>query len=175
MDRPPDQHRFEADPLVTRDRDLAFDSRAAYLDWRKGITSSAGVPAPKPVKPKPPAPKKPIVQKMQPQNRGEFEGAAPSTPPWLDDFRMQVSARSPRLADCFTGTDRPGALRWTTAVNPENGSVSDHSLEPIGGTADLLQDQRECLLKVLSSPVYKIPKQDAGNVLPSRVGIVIEF
>ena len=67
MDRPPDQHRFEGDPFKAPERDLAlpdpwqlgespeaaavpkstYDSRAAYLSWRNGITASADVPAPK--------------------------------------------------------------------------------------------------------------------------------
>jgi hypothetical protein len=68
MDRPLDQYGFEAESFATPDRDLTRsgadrlgledspkaaavpestdDGRAAYLNWRNGITSSTDVPAP---------------------------------------------------------------------------------------------------------------------------------
>ncbi|MFL5320118.1 MAG: hypothetical protein ACJ790_10725, partial [Myxococcaceae bacterium] len=70
----------------------------------------------------------PLHAKVKTQDRSNFRGAESPAPSWLDDFRLQVSARSPRLAECFKGSDRPGALRWTAAVNAESGTVSDHEL-----------------------------------------------
>ena len=105
--------------------------------------------------------------------RPPWELGAQRSPAWLDDFRLQVAARSPRLAQCFTGADRPGALRWTVALNPENGATSDHLVEPIGA-ADLSQRQLDCVLKTLSNPGYRIAEADRESV-PSRVSLVIEF
>lgn len=94
-------------------------------------------------------------------------------PAWLDEFRIQVAARSPRLAQCFTGTGRPGALRWSVALNPESGAVSDHELEPLGA-ADLSALQQQCLQKTLSTPPYRISPKDRLSV-PPRVTLTIEF
>ncbi|WNG58351.1 hypothetical protein F0U59_29125 [Archangium gephyra] len=92
----------------------------------------------------------------------------------MDDFRIQVAARSPRLAQCFSGTERPGALRWTAAVNAASGSVSDHALEPVGTGGELSGKQRDCVQGVLSSPGYRL-KPEQKQDLPGRVSIVIEF
>ena len=122
--------------------------------------------------------RKPLVASTEPQPRPGYLGGPRAPPRWIDEFRLAVSARSPRLAQCFTGTDRPGALRWTCSVNPESGAVSDHELEPVGGgsefTAWLGTEQRDCVVKVLSNPPYKltVPKEEA---LPDRVSLVIEF
>lgn len=118
--------------------------------------------------------KKPFQARIERQPRGAYEGREPTAPSWLDAFRLQVAARGPRLAECFTGTDRPGALRWTTAVNPKSGAVADHELEPRGSGAGLKTEQLDCLLKVLAEPSYKLKPKDPG-ALPERVGIVIEF
>ena len=91
----------------------------------------------------------------------------------LDDFRLQVAARSPRLALCFKGADRPGALRWNVALNPESGAVSDHVFEPVGA-AELSPAQRECMQRTLSSPGYHVTQADRQS-LSSRVSLVIEF
>ena len=64
--------------------------------------------------------------------RPGYETEAQPPPEWIDEFRLQATARSPRLAQCFEGTDRPGALRWVAALNPETGTVSDQELEPVG-------------------------------------------
>jgi hypothetical protein len=108
------------------------------------------------------------------QPRSAFPAEAPGNPTWLEEFHLQVAARSPRLAQCFTGSDRPGALRWTSSVNPESGAVSDHELEPVGPASELGHEQRECIIRALSSPNYKltVPKAEA---LPNRIGLVIEF
>jgi hypothetical protein len=127
------------------------------------------------VKPKPrvPGKRKPSNDKLASTARPGFEGGKPQSPAWLDDFRMQVAARSPRLALCFKGADRPGALRWNVAVNPESGAVSDHLFEPIGA-ADLLATQRDCIQKVLSTPGYHVENAEKSS-LPTRVSLVIEF
>jgi hypothetical protein len=134
-------------------------------------------PAPeeKPKKPVPPASKpKALSDRMERQRRGSYQNEARTSPSWLDDFRLQVAARSPRLAQCFSGTDRPGALRWTAAVNAASGSVSDHALELVGTGGDPSGKQRNCVLGVLSSPGYRL-KPEQKQDLPSRISIVIEF
>jgi hypothetical protein len=117
--------------------------------------------------------RKPSTDRLASSARPPWELGAQRGPAWLDDFRMQVAARSPRLALCFTGADRPGALRWNVALNPESGATSDHLVEPIG-SADLTGKQRECVLKTLSTPGYRIAEADRESV-PSRVSLVIEF
>lgn len=135
-------------------------------------------PAPaevKPKKPEPPASKpKAFSERMTRQRRGNYQNEAQTSPSWLDDFRIQVAARSPRLAQCFSGTERPGALRWTAAVNVASGSVSDHALEPVGTGGELSGKQRDCVQGVLSSPGYRL-KPEQKQDLPGRVSIVIEF
>jgi hypothetical protein len=134
-------------------------------------------PAPevKPKKPAPPTSKpKAFSDRMERQRRGSYQNEAQTSPSWLDDFRLQVAARSPRLAQCFSGTERPGALRWTAAVNAASGSVSDHALEPVGTGGELSGKQRDCVLGVLSSPGYRL-KPEQKQDLPGRVSIVIEF
>lgn len=130
-------------------------------------------PEPKPVK-KAAVKKKPLKATTKHQARAGYEETARAGPPWLEDFRLQVAARSQRLAQCFTGSERPGALRWTTAVNPESGAVADHEVEPVGPSAELSLEQRRCLVGVLSDPVYRLTDQQKQG-LPSRISLVIEF
>ncbi|HEX5751633.1 MAG TPA: hypothetical protein VFZ09_35755 [Archangium sp.] len=128
-----------------------------------------------PKKPVPPASKpKASSERMERQRRGRYQNEAQTSPGWLDDFRLQVAARSPRLAQCFSGTERPGALRWTAAVNAASGSVSDHALELVGTGGELSGKQRDCVQGVLSSPGYRL-KPEQKQDLPGRVSIVIEF
>jgi hypothetical protein len=129
------------------------------------VMHDAGVP-----KTKPP----PFNQKVKTQHRGAYGIETPAPPPWLDEFMLQVTARSPRLAQCFTGSDRPGVLRWTASVNARNGVPSDHELELVGGGNELKKAQRDCVLGALSSPPYKLTAPDAGG-LPDRVSVVLEF
>jgi hypothetical protein len=126
-------------------------------------------------KPAPPASKpKALSDRMERQRRGRYQNEAQTSPSWLDDFRLQVAARSPRLAQCFSGTERPGALRWTAAVNAASGSVSDHALESVGTGGDPSGKQRDCVLGVLSRPAYRLNPEQKQD-LPGRVSIVIEF
>lgn len=135
--------------------------------------------APPEVKPKPKVvvkagPRKALDGAGTKKPRGNMDLPAAAPPTWIDEFQLQVAARSPRLAQCFTGIERPGALRWAASVNPTNGAVSDHELEPVGSSVDLSVEQRTCLVGVLSSPNYKLtaPEKEA---LPNRVSLVIEF
>ena len=134
-----------------------------------------------PLLPKPPVapkavtrPKAPLHAHVASQARGAYATGASAPPPWLDAFRLQVAARSPRLAKCFTGQDRPGALRWTSSVNPKSGAVSDHELELIGSADELRREQKLCLEGVLNAPRYLF-ENIPGQALPSRISMVIEF
>lgn len=136
----------------------------------------AGAPAVEVVAVKPPvkAPwKKPVVP-PKPVPRPEFDTPARLPPGWVDEFRMQVAARSPRLAQCFVGTDRPGALRWTSLVSLSTGAVGNHDFDPMGASASLSRAQLDCLEKVLSSPPYSLQGAVAEG-LPERVSLVLEF
>ncbi len=131
---------------------------------------------PEPVEEPPPVPtpKKKHAGTIDRKDRPEFAGRASDRLPWLSAFRMQVSARSPRLATCFIGADAPGALKWTTSVDPREGTVAQHSLESVLLTRDLTRAENECVLAVLQSPLYKLPAE-GDAVTPTRVSLVIEF
>lgn len=86
---------------------------------------------------------------------------------------MQVAARSPRLAQCFKGAERPGALRWDVALNPSSGAVSDQFLETVGAV-ELSAPQRECVERTLSNPGYHVSALPSEG-LPTRVTLMIEF
>ena len=149
----------------------------------KAETSAAPEPPKLPAKPEAPVRVKraPLRALAAPVQRGDLATKARSAPAWLEELRTQVSARSPRLAHCFNGADRPGALRWTASVNPASGWVSEHELEPVGqaGSVALSKAQRDCLVLGLSSPAYRISKAAQGAqqtaVLPERISLVIEF
>ena len=123
--------------------------------------------------PPPPRPREPRIR-MGTQSRAGFPEKERVAPTWLEDFRLQVAARSPRLAACFKGESRPGALRWTASVNPESGGVSDHELEPVGASQAPGGEQRQCVLQALSSPAYRL-KESQAQSLPTRVSLVLEF
>lgn len=142
----------------------------------EAIGADAGVPVAALAKPVVKATKPPPLQgKVSLARREAFATMPRTAPDWLDAFRMQVSARSPRLAECFQGTERPGALRWVAAVNPDSGAVSDQTFEPVGLALELNRGQRTCLTQVLASPAYKVPAPPADHAFPSRVSLVIEF
>lgn len=111
------------------------------------------------------------------QPRGAFQPGAPSPAGWLEAFRLQVAARAPRLAECFTGADRPGALRWSAALHLGSGAVTDHSFEALGADPAPSRVQGQCLERVLSEPPYALELSDEEDDAASaqRVGMVIEF
>lgn len=128
-------------------------------------------PPPTPTKRRPP--RAPLEGKIAPSERTGLEVEATSPPPWLAQFRLQVAARSPRLATCFNGVEKPGALRWTALVHARSGRVSESELEPALRGAELEDAQVECLVRGLSEPPYQL---DAGDESEARrVSLVFEF
>ncbi len=127
----------------------------------------AGEPAPiEP--PQPPAPR------LDPVPRPGFSTPAPPTRTWLDDFRTQVTARGPRLARCFVGAARPGALEWSAAVDPGSGRLSDVDVEPVLATDPLTGAQRLCVVDALTDPAYRLTPAPE-EAMPSRVAMTLEF
>ena len=88
---------------------------------------------------------------------------------------MQVTARSPRLAACFAGVERPGSLKWSASVEPVHGQVSDQKLETTLQSDPLTPEQRDCVMGVLSDPPYRLDTKGEERTTPSRVGLAIEF
>jgi hypothetical protein len=119
-------------------------------------------------------PRKPLHGKMDTQPRGSYGLGLGGTPPWLEEFHLQVAARSLRLAQCFRGSDRPGAIRWSVSVDPQSGALADHEIEVVGTAGDLDAVQNKCVIEVLSKPGYHLSQYDAGG-LPDRVSMVVEF
>jgi hypothetical protein len=160
---------------------LLLERCSCAADPAVGEEAGAGAP----VTPAPPAPTarpKPPPRALQGKlgrtSRATYEADAAAHHGWLDSFLLQVSARSPRLADCFRGNDKPGALRWTCAVNPHEGTVADHLFEPLGGTVELSGPQRQCLVLALTKPSYRLRRDGEPEDLqstPVRVSVVIEF
>lgn len=143
-------------------------SEVPKVEAKGEVETKVEPPVPAPVR------RQPLRAQIEPQARTRYQGAERASPDWIDEFRLQVAARSPRLAQCFTGSDRPGTLRWTASVNPRSGAASDHELEPIGASAELRREQRECVVGALSSPLYRLTAPQ-GESLPQRVSLVIEF
>ncbi|MCA2981328.1 MAG: hypothetical protein INH41_06265 [Myxococcaceae bacterium] len=135
--------------------------------------TAPAVTPPRPTAVKPPVTRRPLVTSRRVE-RPAFEPPARPQAPWLDDFRLQVAARSPRLSRCFVGAERPGALRWTTLVSTGTGAVGSHEFEPLGPTGGLSEPQRACLEAALSSPPYGLARAP-GEGLPQRVSLVLEF
>lgn len=117
--------------------------------------------------------KKPVIP-PKPVERPDYDTPSRLPAAWVDEFRLQVAARSPRLSACFIGTNRPGALRWTTLVSLQTGAVGNHDFEPMGAAADLTRAQLDCLAEVLAKPGYRLSGATAEG-LPERVSLVLEF
>lgn len=141
------------------------------------LAPRAPAPPPAPeevVEAEPPlAPPPPVKGRVRTRPRPALEPPKPPPKRWLDDFRLQVAARSLRLSACFEGADRPGAVRWTCALDPRTGAVSDQRFEPIGG-AELGSAQRRCLRAALADPAYRLEPGE-GAATPDRVSLVLEF
>lgn len=133
------------------------------------------VPVPEVQAEPPPDPvARPVRPRVERIERPAFESQPMDPLPWLPSFRLQASARSPRLADCFVGAERPGRLRWTAAVDPVKGQVSEQRLEPVSAWDSLTQEQTACVKGVLAEPAYTL-KPEGGPTTPTRVSMVIEF
>jgi hypothetical protein len=120
------------------------------------------------------APPAPLTERVATTPRRAMTPEAVAPPPWLASLRIQVAARSPRLAECFEGTTRPGTLRWSVAVDADHGVVSDPEVEPTLAGQDLSNAQRQCVLGVLADPPYQLVTGDEPST-PARVALVIEF
>ncbi|MER2562201.1 MAG: hypothetical protein ABTQ32_15855 [Myxococcaceae bacterium] len=136
----------------------------------------AGTPVEKVVAKKPVAKpaRKSVAIAPKPVERPDFDTPSRLQAAWVDEFRMQVAARSPRLSACFIGSNRPGALRWTTLVSLQTGAVGNHEFESMGVAADLTKAQLDCLQAVLTKPEYRLGDA-AVQGLPERVSLVLEF
>lgn len=122
-----------------------------------------------------PEKKKAPPLRMPRQDRPEYVSEVPEALPWVAAFQLQVEARSARLAACFVGADRPGRLKWTAAMAPVDGRVSEHTLEPTVAEEVLTKQQKTCVIGVLSEPPYRLDVGEGKRATPSRVGMVIEF
>lgn len=111
---------------------------------------------------------------VETQNRPGYNVAARPGPDWLDELRLQVAARSTRLATCFNGSERGGAIRWTTSIDVKTGAVTGHELEPLGATPSLTDEQKRCATQALSQPGYHLTHPPSSK-LPNRVSLVLEF
>jgi hypothetical protein len=131
------------------------------------IPDPGGVAAPV----EPPLPPPP---RLEPVDRPSFRTPEPAARPWLDAFRQQVTARGPRLARCFVGAGRPGALEWSAAVDPVSGRLSEVVVVPLLASDPLTAEQRACVVGVLSDPAYRL-QAAPGETQPSRVGMTLEF
>lgn len=150
----------------------------------------APVPPPEPPPPaevtppdKPPVVKKRRVSKRKPpklegkvdkSDREGMEVKPPPPPSWLGQFRLQVAARSPKLAACFEGNEKPGALRWSALVHAKSGKVTASSIEPAFRGAPLSERQAQCLIKGLTDVPYNLTEPD-DSAAPRRVSIIFEF
>jgi hypothetical protein len=110
------------------------------------------------------------------QPRDLFAVAQLRTPPWLSSLRMQVSARSLKLSGCFTGAERPGAIRLIATVTPSSGLLADVVLEPLASGPALLDEQRRCVIRTVTTPAYWLPVEGERDVdLATRVSLILEF
>jgi hypothetical protein len=134
-----------------------------------------------PVKPKPkpkpkPSTKAPRHDVTVAQPRDLFAVPQLRTPPWLTALRLQVSARSLVLARCFTGAERPGAMRLSASVTPSSGQLADVILESFAGAPPLTEAQRQCATATLTQPPYRLPIEGEREVdIATRVSLVLEF
>lgn len=106
------------------------------------------------------------LKRIKTPARERWQTPPPRPAPWLATFRMQVSARSPRLARCFEGQREPGALRWQATVDPATGGVSDQRFD-----TRLAAPTDRCLRAVLADPPYRL----TGGAGAVPITLLIEF
>lgn len=131
-------------------------------------------PPPMTVEPPPIVKPPPIRKRLTKRDRPEYESSTPTKKPWLDAFRLQVAGRSVKLATCFEGVERPGAVRWVASLDAKTGEVGEHSLEPVANGVVLTREQKKCLVAALSSPPYRLEGAEP-TATPERVAMVVEF
>jgi hypothetical protein len=139
-----------------------------------------------PTLPEPPPPKKPVAPKRPktppvvlegtvPASERDTLAVEPTTPPtWLPQFRLQAAARSPRLAACFNGSEKPGALRWSALVHARSGRVSESVIEPVFRGVSINDAQTDCLIKGLTEPPFALDEPDP-QAAARRVSLIFEF
>jgi hypothetical protein len=115
-----------------------------------------------------------LAGKVKSEPRGKLALEVPPVPPWLDAFRLQVAARSPRLARCFEGNERPGAMRLSALVNAGSGRISEPVVEPAFRGTDLTSTQEKCLVRVLAGQPYQLVAV-APEAASRRVSLIFEF
>jgi hypothetical protein len=135
----------------------------------------AAVAAPSPPAQRPRRRRRITHGRLTPVARPDYRNTAPSPNGWLSALRLQVSSRGPKLARCFEGTDRPGALRWRASLDVARGIAADHRFEPVLAGATLGKPLRRCLAAVLSDPPYRLPVAEGDPDGPAEVAIIIEF
>jgi hypothetical protein len=132
-------------------------------------------PEPKPKRERKLRPKKPsFAGKVKKNDRDAMEVKPPPPPSWLGQFRLQVAARAPRLASCFEGNERPGALRWSALVHAKSGKVTESIVEPAFRGASLDDRQTKCLIEGLTAAPYNLTEPD-DQAAPRRVSLIFEF
>ncbi len=125
--------------------------------------------------PEPEPPAKPLGRgRTKKKKRPKIAVKAPPPPPWLDQFRLQVSARSPRLATCLNGAERPGALKLSGLVHAKSGRVTAAKVEPVFRGSTLSQKQLDCLVKKLIEQPYNLKDPDP-EAAARRVSLIFEF
>jgi len=129
-------------------------------------------PAPPPTKP-PPKPKL-ATGKVKLSPRPPLEVPVRPEPPWLADFRLQVAARSRTLAQCFTGAERPGALRWSALVHAPSGRVSESEVDAMFRGTSLTTTQEACVIRGLTAGRYTLNEPDK-DAPARRVSLIFEF
>ncbi len=127
------------------------------------------------VEPPPPIPDKPPLKgKLKPKKRPPVEVKPPAPPSWLDQFRLQVAARSPTLSACFNGTEKPGAMRYSGLVHARTGKVSESEVEPVFRGVSLTESQHACLIQGLTAKRYVLDEPDP-DAPARRVSLIFEF
>ena len=107
--------------------------------------------------------------------RAQYKAESPVEPPWVEAFRLQVAARSQRLAECFVGVSKPGAIRWAASLTADTGAVFDQKIEPVPPGEDLTPEQQHCVMNVLEKPRYQKLATTYAAALPETVSLVLEF
>ena len=112
--------------------------------------------------------------RTQKTKRPALKVEPPPPPPWLDQFRLQVAARSPRLATCLNGNERPGAMRLSGLVHAKSGRVTAAVVEPVFRGSSLSERQLECLVKELTTQSYRLDEPNP-SAAARRVSLIFEF